>query len=60
MKIEPFGVEVWMNAFEYDFEFNLAETCVASLTVNQLLEIIGKSTDVLDDLGPMKMSFGAI
>lgn len=60
MKIKPFGVEIWMNEFENHCEFNLAETCVASLTIAQLLELSGKNADVLDDLLPMKMTYGAI
>ncbi len=60
MKIKPFGVEIWMNEFENHCEFNLAETCVASLTIEQLLELSGKNSDVLDDLKPMKLTYGAI
>ncbi|MFD1158896.1 aminotransferase [Roseovarius aestuarii] len=60
MKIKPFGVEIWMNEFENHCEFNLAETCVASLTVEQLLEMSGKNANVLDDLMPMKLTYGAI
>ena len=60
MKIKPFGVEIWMNEFENRCEYNLAETCVASLTIGQLLEMSGKNADVLDDLLPMKMTYGAI
>ena len=60
MKIKPFGVEIWMNEFENHCDFNLAETCVASLTVEQLLEMSGKNADVLDDLKPMKLTYGAI
>ncbi len=60
MKIKPFGVEIWMNEFENHCEFNLAETCVASLTVAQLLELSGKNADVLEDLMPMKLTYGAI
>lgn len=36
MKIKDFGVEMWMNAYENDCTYNLAETCVESLTVEQL------------------------
>ena len=39
MKIAPFGVERWMNEWETKAVSNLAETCVDSLTVNELLEI---------------------
>ena len=41
MKIKDFGVEMWMNAYENDCTYNLAETCVESLTVEQLLELGG-------------------
>ena len=60
MKIKPFGVEIWMNEFEDHCEFNLAETCVASLTIEQLLEMTGKNDSVMSDLLPMKMTYGAI
>lgn len=60
MKIKPFGVEIWMNEFENHCEFNLAETCVASLTIEQLLEMSGKNDSVMSDLLPMKMTYGAI
>ncbi|WP_298851983.1 aminotransferase [uncultured Ruegeria sp.] len=60
MKIKPFGVEIWMNEFENHCEFNLGETCVASLTIDQLLRMSGKNDTVLSDLLPMKMTYGAI
>lgn len=60
MKIKPFGVEIWMNEFENHCTYNLAETCVASLTIEELLDIAGKKDTVLDDLLPMKMTYGAI
>ena len=40
-RIEPFGVEMWMNEYETRCAYNLAETCVESLTVAQLLDIVG-------------------
>ena len=60
MKIEPFGVEIWMNEFETTCEFNLAETCVASLTVDELLQLSGRNADALAELRPMKLTYGAI
>src|SRR6478672_3728404 len=60
MKIDPFAVEIWMNEHETKCAFNLAETCVDSLTVAELLEIAGKSTDDLGDLLDMRLSYGAI
>ena len=32
MHIEPFGIEMWMNEFEDHCKYNLAETCVKSMT----------------------------
>jgi aspartate/methionine/tyrosine aminotransferase len=60
MHIRPFGVETWMNRYENECELNLAETCVDSLTVSQLLELAGKGNSGLDDLLPMRLTYGAI
>lgn len=60
MKIEPFAVEQWMNEWETRCELNLAETCVASLTIAELLEISGRNSDDLSELLSMKMTYGAI
>lgn len=60
MQIEPFGVEIWMNAWETKCEWNLAETCVESLTIAELLKLTGKNSDDLSALLPMKMTYGAI
>ncbi|MFC6447899.1 aminotransferase [Shinella zoogloeoides] len=60
MKIRDFGVEIWMNRYENDCELNLAETCVESLTVAELLDMAGKRDDILAELLPMKLTYGAI
>ena len=60
MKIKPFGVEIWMNEFENHCAYNLAETCVESLTLGQLLEMSGKDGLALDEMKAMKMTYGAI
>lgn len=60
MKIEPFGVEMWMNEFENHCAFNLAETCVASLTVAELLDLAGLGGEALGDILAMKLTYGAI
>ena len=60
MKIKEFGVEVWMNAYETQCQYNLAETCVESITLGQLLEFAGKRESILDELLPMKLTYGAI
>lgn len=60
MKIRPFGVEQWMNEWETRCKYNLAETCVESLTMQQLLDMTGKTREVLDDMLKIKMTYGHI
>ncbi|WP_281558569.1 aminotransferase [Thalassomonas sp. RHCl1] len=60
MKIKAFGVEIWMNEYENNCLYNLAETCVESLTLDELLTMAGKKDTVMADLLPMKMTYGAI
>ena len=60
MKIKEFGVEIWMNLYETTCRFNLAETCVESLTVAQLLEMAGLKESILQEMLPMKLTYGAI
>jgi aspartate/methionine/tyrosine aminotransferase len=60
MKIEPFGVEIWMNAHETHCAFNLAETCVHSLSIGELLTLTGRNDTALSELLPMRMTYGAI
>ena len=56
MQIEPFGVEIWMNEWETKCEWNLAETCVESLTIAELLALAGKNEASLSELMTMKMT----
>jgi aspartate/methionine/tyrosine aminotransferase len=60
MKITPFAVEQWMNEFETKCRYNLAETCVASLTIDELLGMTGERENFLAALMPLKMTYGAI
>lgn len=60
MRIAPFGVEMWMNEWETRCEWNLAETCVESLTLQQLLALAGRNAPEVGDLLAMKMTYGAI
>ena len=60
MKIEPFGVEQWMNAWETKCDLNLAETCVASLTLAELMQMAGTTQAMPADLGAMHMTYGEI
>ena len=60
MYIEPFKVEIWMNEWETRCTYNLAETCVASITVEELLALSGGSADDLSGLLSMKLTYGDI
>ncbi len=60
MHIEPFGVEIWMNEWETRCELNLAETCVESLTIAELLTLAGRNEQDLSELLGIKMTYGAI
>jgi len=62
MEIEPFGVEQWMNRWETECELNLAETCVDSLTVAELLRLCDAEWDgrLRQDITGMRLSYGAI
>lgn len=37
MNIKPFAVEEWMNAYETGARYNIAETCVDSISLDELL-----------------------
>ena len=41
MKIRPFLVEEWMNAYETEAKYNIAETCVDSISLNELWKLSG-------------------
>lgn len=60
MKIKDFSVEIWMNLYENNCKYNLAETCVESMTVNELLEIAGNKDDIVQNILNMQMSYGDI
>lgn len=60
MRIAPFAVEQWMNAHETRCALNLAETCVESLTVAELLALGQVNETFLADLLPLKLTYGAI
>ena len=61
MRIRDFGVEIWMNRWETTCRYNLAETCVRSVTMEELLAIAGMDEAALGaELGPMRLDYGAI
>jgi aspartate/methionine/tyrosine aminotransferase len=60
MRIEEFGVELWMNAHETHCAYNLAETCVRSLSVDEVLAFSGRREEVLAELTGLRLTYGAI
>ncbi len=60
MKIKDFGVEIWMNDYENNCKYNLAETCVASFTVEEVLKMAGREHDFYDELKKVHLTYGAI
>ena len=60
MFIEPFKVEIWMNEWETRCTYNLAETCVASITIEELLALSGRNEGDLSELLTMKLTYGDI
>ena len=60
MYITPFGVEMWMNAWETKCTYNLAETCVHSLSIAELLEMSGQNDTDLRALLDLRMTYGVI
>lgn len=61
MKIDAFKVEQWMDLYETKAKYNLAETCIDSLTVKELLEIGGlDADDFLLGLKDIRLTYGHI
>ena len=60
MHIKPIGIEMWMNEFEDHCKYNLAETCVKSMTIGELIEVSGKNTKLSEELANMKLTYGEI
>jgi aspartate/methionine/tyrosine aminotransferase len=58
--IEPFFVEQWMNAHETTATWNIAETCVHSLRLEELLEMSGDADGVLRRLRDTWLGYGDI
>ena len=45
MNIKPFAVEEWMNEYETGARYNIAETCVDSVSLDELFALTGESKD---------------
>ena len=61
MDIKTFKVERWMNEYEDDCTYNLAETCIDSLTVRELTEMAGLDTaEFMNELADTRLTYGHI
>jgi len=61
MKIRPFAVEEWMNAYETGARFNIAETCVDSISVDELFRLCGEdSTAFWKQFSARRLTYGDI
>lgn len=61
MDIKPFKVEEWMNAYETYAKYNIAETCVESISVNDLFALCGKDKEeFISSLCNRKLTYGDI
>ena len=61
MKIKPFEVEEWMNAYETGAKFNIAETCVNSVSLDELFEITGvDKAEFLNSVCSQRLTYGYI
>lgn len=57
MEIDNFKVEDWFNEYEHWAKYDLADTCVESLSVNELVSLTGADfADILD----RKLNYGDI
>ena len=61
MKIKPFAVEEWMNAWEVGAKYNIAETCVDSVSIDELFELLGENKDAfLQEFCSRRLTYGDI
>ena len=61
MNIKPFAVEEWMNEYEVGALYNIAETCVDSVSLNELFELTGENKeDFLKDFCAQRLTYGNI
>lgn len=60
MKIDKFKVEEWFNLYEHKAVYDLADTCVESLSIDELLEIAGKNREDLSEIYSRKLNYGDI
>ena len=61
MYIKPFAVEEWMNEYEVGARFNIAETCVDSVSLDELPALAGADkAQFLTDFCAKRLTYGDI
>ncbi len=61
MKIKPFAVEEWMNEYEVGAPYNIAETCVDSVSLDELFALTGEDKAAfLSGLSARALTYGDI
>ena len=60
MKIDNFKVEDWFNEYEKLAKYDMADTCVESLSLEELFKIIGNREEHLSKIMSRKLNYGDI
>ena len=61
MRINPFKVEEWMNKYEAGAKYNIAETCVDSITLDELWQITGvDGNHFWEEFSRKRLTYGEI
>lgn len=60
MHIDNFKVEDWFNKYEKLAKYDMADTCVESLSLDGLFEITGKKEEYLSEVLNKKLNYGDI
>ena len=61
MNIKPFAVEEWMNEYEVGARWNIAETCVDSVSLDELFSLTGTDkSEFLSHLTAQRLTYGDI
>lgn len=60
MEIDNFKVEDWFNEYEKLATYDMADTCVESLSLEGLLDIVGNREEYLENIMSRKLDYGDI
>ena len=61
MKIQPFKVEEWMNTYETQARYNIAETCVDSVSLEELFQLTNTNETIFwQNFRKKRLTYGDI